>query len=77
MSEESIDVESDRNDLCNHLNNFDSTYMKGDILAFARILDKKYAEKKEFIRRLQFNAHVGLPADEIAMALFPEDLPLQ
>ena len=46
MSEESIDVESDRNDLCNHLNNFDSTYMKGDILAFARILDKKYAEKK-------------------------------
>ena len=77
MSEESIDVESDRNDLCNHLNNFDSTYVKGDILAFARILDKKYAEQKEFIRRLQFNAHVGLPADEIAMALIPEDLPLQ
>ena len=27
-------------------------------------LDEKFAEQKESIRRLQFNGHVGLPADE-------------
>ena len=74
MNEESIIigcVESDCNDLFNQLNT------GRRILAFARTLDDKYAEQKEFIRRLQFNAHVGLPADKIAMALIPEELPLQ
>lgn len=46
MSEESIDVESDCNDLCNYLNNFDSIYMKGDILVFVCILDKNMLKKK-------------------------------
>ena len=37
----------------------------------------KNAKQKESIKRLEFNGHVGLPADEMAMALIPEELPLQ
>jgi len=47
------------------------------LTTFAHALDKKCAEKKESIRRLQFNGHISLPADEIVMALIPEELPLQ
>ena len=36
-------------DLCNELNNYDSTYLEGDIFAFACILDDKHAEQKELI----------------------------
>lgn len=65
MSEEiNRSVESDRNDLFDQLNYCDSTSSVEDILAFAHALDEKYAEQKESIRRLQFNGHVGLPADE-------------
>lgn len=78
MSEE-IDesVESDQSKLFSQLNNHDGTFSVDDILAFAPGLDEKYAERKESIRRLQFNGHVGLPADDMAMALLPEELPLQ
>ncbi|KAL9976600.1 hypothetical protein ACROYT_G013921 [Oculina patagonica] len=57
--------------------NRDNTFSVEDIIAFARGLDEKYAEQKESIRRLQFSGHVGLPADEMAMALLPKELPLQ
>ena len=40
-------------------------------------LDDKYAKQKEFIRSLEVKGHVGLPADEMAMAIIPKDLPLQ
>lgn len=69
-------VKSDQNRLFSHLKR-DSTFSVEEILAFARELDENYAEQKESIRRLQFNGHVGLPADEMAMALLPEELPLQ
>ena len=55
----------------------DSTSWVEDILVFAHALDEKYAEQKESIRRLQFSGHVGLLADEMAMVLIPEELPLQ
>ena len=71
-SEESIGVESDWNDLCNDSNTHDSTYSERDILAFACILDVKYAEQNEFIHCLQFNVLVGLPEDKIAMSLIPD-----
>ena len=70
-------VESDRSNLFNQLNNRDNNYSADDILEFAHTLDDKYAKQKECIRRLQFKGHVGLPADEMAMALIPEELPLQ
>lgn len=44
---------SDQNNLFNQLNNRDSTYSVEDIIEFAHTLDDKYAEQKEFIRRLQ------------------------
>ena len=69
-------VKSDQNRLFSHLKR-DSTFSVEEILAFARELDENYAEQKESIRRLQFNGHVGLPADEMAMALLLEELPLQ
>ena len=70
-------VESDQRKLFTQLNNRDSTLSVEDIIAFARGFEEKYAEKKESIRRLQFNGHVGLSADDMAMALLPEELPLQ
>ena len=48
-------MESDQNNLFNQLNNHDSTYSVEDIIEFAHTLDDKYAEQKEFIRRLQFS----------------------
>ena len=78
MSEEiNRSVESDRNDLFDQLTYCDSTSPVEDILAFAHTLDEKYAKQKESIRRFEFNGHVGLTADEMAMALIPEELPLQ
>lgn len=72
-------MESDRSDLFDQLNYMycDSTSWVEDVLVFAHALDEKYAEQKESIRRLQFSGHVGLLADEMAMVLIPEELPLQ
>ena len=70
-------MESDQSNLFNHLNHCDNTYSADDILEFAHTLDDKYAEQKEAIRSFKFNSHVGLLADEMAMALIPEELPLQ
>jgi len=73
MSEE-IDEssESDQSKLFSQLNNRDCTFSVRfsveDVLAFARGIDGKYAEQKESIRRLQFNSHVGLPADDMNMS---------
>jgi len=75
MSEE-IDesIESDQSKLFSQLNNRDTCstfsvrFSVEDVLAFARGLDGKYAEQKESIRLLQFNSHVGLPADDMDMS---------
>ena len=45
MNEEIIGcVESDRKDLFNQMNIYDSNYLEEDVLAFARTVDNKYAE---------------------------------
>ena len=67
MSEE-IDESIESNQSKCQSNNRDSTFSVEDVLAFARGLDGKYAEQKESIRRLQFNSHVGLPADDMDMS---------
>ena len=46
-------VEDDQSDLFDQVNYCDSTSSVENILAFACALDKKYAEQKESIRRLQ------------------------
>lgn len=74
MNKEIIEcVESDRKDLSNQ-NIYDSSYSEEDILVLACTVDDKYAKRKEFKKRLQFDAHMGRPADEIAIALIPEFL---
>ena len=70
-------VEIDQNNLFQPLSNRNRTYLVEDITKCARSLDDKYAEQKELIKSLEFKGYVGLPVDEMAMALIPEDLPLQ
>ena len=67
-------VESDQNNSFNQLNNRESTYR---IKTLGHTLNDKYAEQRELIGNLQVNCHVGLPADEIAVALVSEDPRMQ